>query len=510
MPASNLNQPEEWEDPFAPQVPILPPVEAPRVNGDHQEAKSKRRVIMPAPNLIDRLPPHSIEAEQGLISCLMLDPSVCYHAILGRIKGAEVFYDLRHQVIFETIHRLLDTGHPVDLISLQQELRNRHQLEAVGGLSYLMALTEISPSASNYEYYLDILFEAFNGRKLIQACAEASAKLYDRPDEVGKILDELGMEVTKLSMDSSIIGEKSVKELVHESIDDIDRFYKNKGALTGIATGFRDFDKLTGGLQNGDMIVIAARPSMGKTSMLMNIVEHVVLEQNLPVGVFSVEMTARSMITRMLCSRARVNLRNVRDGFLAERDFPRLTSAAGKLASSNLHICDSAALTLFEMKAKAQQWVREFGIKLIGIDYLQILDGQRGPKESRAEEVAKLSKGIKVLARQLNVPVIVLSQLNRDLEKEKSRKPRLSDLRESGSIEQDMDVGAFLYCQHSEDDDETTDHSDVMPVNLLLAKQRNGPAGIDIHLTFFKSYTRFESAAKVTAEDVPDFNPHND
>jgi replicative DNA helicase len=254
------------------------------------------------------------------------------------------------------------------------------------------------------------------------------------------------------------------------------------------------------------MIVIAARPSMGKTSLAMNIAEHVALEQKLPVGVFSLEMTSESLVLRMLCSRSRVNLRNIRDGFLAERDFPKLTGAAGKLANAPLFIDDTSGLSILQLRAKARRMSQQYGIKLFVIDYLQLLHSTARRAENRQQEIADISNGVKSLAKELNVPVIVLSQLNRELEKDKNRKPRMSDLRESGSIEQDADLVGLLYKPSSGDDEDSGagggEEQDAVPVNLLIAKQRNGPTG-DVHLTFLKSYTRFENAAKVSDDDVP-------
>ena len=277
------------------------------------------------------------------------------------------------------------------------------------------------------------------------------------------------------------------------------------GMLTGISTGFADFDKMTTGLHEGEMIVIAARPSVGKTSLAMNIAEHVSLELKVPVGVFSLEMTADQLVLRMLCSRSRVNLRNIRDGFLAERDFPKLTGAAGKLAGAPLFIDDSSALSILQLRAKARRMWQQFGIKLFVIDYLQLLNSTSRRAENRQQEIAEISGGIKSLAKELSVPIIVLSQLNRELEKRgPGERPRLSDLRESGAIEQDADLVGLLYreTKNKDGDDETNEvEQDAIPVKLCIAKQRNGPTG-DVDLTFLKSYTRFESAAKVSPEDA--------
>jgi replicative DNA helicase len=275
--------------------------------------------------------------------------------------------------------------------------------------------------------------------------------------------------------------------------------------LTGVGTGLADLDKMSSGFHPGEMIVIAARPSMGKSSLAMNIAEHVAVDQGLPVGVFSLEMTAESIVLRMLCSRSRVNLRSVRDGFLAERDFPKLTGAAGKLARAPLVIDDSSGLSILQLRAKARRMSQQHGIKLFVVDYLQLLHSTARRAENRQQEIADISNGLKSLAKELSVPVIVLSQLNRELEKDKNRKPRMSDLRESGSIEQDADLVGLLYKPSSDDDDGGSaggDELDAVPVNLLIAKQRNGPTG-DVNLTFLKSYTRFENAARVSDEDVP-------
>jgi len=292
-----------------------------------------------------------------------------------------------------------------------------------------------------------------------------------------------------------------MKDLVHRAINTIEDFHKRQGMLTGLGTGFPDFDKMTSGLHEGEMIVIAARPSMGKTSLAMNVAEHVALDLRLPVGVFSLEMTADSLVLRMLCSRARVNLRSIRDGFLAERDFPKLTGAAGKMANAPLFIDDSSGLSILQLRAKARRMYQQYGIKLFVIDYLQLLHSTARRAENRQQEIADISSGIKALAKELKVPVIVLSQLNRELEKDKNRKPRLSDLRESGAIEQDADLVALLY-KPSSDDEDAPAEQEAAPVNLLIAKQRNGPTG-DVNLTFLKSYTRFESAAKISSEDIP-------
>ena len=455
---------------------------------------------------VDRLPPHSPEAEQGVLGCVLLSPNDCMGQCIEKFKGgAEVFYDLRHQTIFTMLAEMYDKREGIDVITLQQRLKDKQLLEEVGGIAYLSALPDAVPSAANLSYYLDIVQEKFLLRKMIHTCTDVVARVYDFEGEVDALMDEVERDILRISESRVQSQTTTTKDLVKKAINTIEEFHQRQGALTGVGTGFVDLDKMTTGLHGGEMVVIAARPSVGKTSLAMNIAEYVSVEQRLPVGVFSLEMTAESLVLRMLCSRSRVNLRNVREGFLAERDFPKLTGAAGKLANAPLFIDDSSALSILQLRAKARRMHLQYGIKLFVVDYLQLVHSTARRAENRQQEIADISSGIKSLAKELNVPVIVLSQLNREIEREKGRAPRLSDLRESGAIEQDADVVGLLYKPKSgseDDDGGPAVEEDAVPVNLLIAKQRNGPTG-DVNLTFLKSYTRFESAAKVSDEDVP-------
>jgi replicative DNA helicase len=335
-------------------------------------------------------------------------------------------------------------------------------------------------------------------------CTEATTKVYEFEGEVDALLDEVERDVLQIAESRVQGGVTTTKDLVGKAVQTIENFFSRQGKLNGVGTGFPDLDRMTDGLHGSEMIVVAARPSMGKTSLAMNIAEHVALEEKLPVAVFSLEMSAESLILRMMCSIARVNLRSIREGFMSESDFPKLTSAAGKLANSKLFIDDTAALSILQLRARARRLHQQHGIKLFVVDYLQLLHSTaRRSQENRQQEISDISSGLKALAKELKVPVLVLSQLNRELERDKGRKPRLSDLRESGAIEQDADVVGLLYKPNSTDDEDAApEEADGLPVNLLIAKQRNGPTG-DINLTFLKNYTRFESAAKVSDEDIP-------
>jgi replicative DNA helicase len=454
---------------------------------------------------VDRLPPHSVEAEQGVLGCILLSPNECLGPCIERFKvGSDVFYDLRHRAVYDLLVSMQENREAIDLLTVQQRLKDRHQLEAVGGLAYLASLPDAVPSAANLSYYVDIVREKHLLRKMIQTCSNVVAKVYEQEGDVETLLDEAERDVLRISEERVEVTSRTIKDLVKKAIATIEEFHQRQGMLTGVATGFVDLDRMTSGLHPGEMIVIAARPSMGKTSLAMNVAEHVAIEQHLPVGIFSLEMTAESLVLRTLCSRSRVNLRSVREGFLAERDFPKLTGAAGRLAAAPLFIEDSSSLSILQLRAKARRMQQQYGIKLFIIDYLQLLHSTARRAENRQQEIADISSGIKALAKELHVPVIVLSQLNREVEKERNRKPRLSDLRESGAIEQDADLVGLLYRPSSGEDDEGAPGPDTeaVQVNLLIAKQRNGPTG-EVPLTFLRAYTRFEGIAKVGAEDVP-------
>ena len=470
--------------------------------------KSRRRKnAAPDALKLDRLPPHAPEAQQGVLGCALLSPNECIGECVEKLKdeGKETFYDLRHQTIYEELVEMFNTREPVDIITVQQRLKNKQLLEQVGGIAYLTQLQDAVPSAANLSYYLEIVREKYLLRKMITTCTEVVGRVYDYEGEVDALLDEVERDVLKISESRGQSNVLGVKDLVNRAIGTIENYFNRKGVLNGIPTGFADLDRMTDGLHHSEMIVIAARPSMGKTSLAMNMVENMVLESKVPVGVFSLEMSAESLILRMMCSIARVNMRSIREGFMSEADFPKILNAAGRLAGAPLYIDDTAGLSILQLRARARRMSQQHGVKFFVIDYLQLLHSTaRRSQENRQQEIADISSGIKGLAKELRVPVLVLSQLNRELEKDKSRKPRLSDLRESGAIEQDADVVGLLYKPSSgdEEDGAPPEEADGVPVNLLIAKQRNGPTG-DVNLTFLKSYTRFETAAKVSEEDVP-------
>ena len=478
-----------------------------------------------APQVIERglgrVPPHSVDAEQAVLGCILINPNESLGLCLEKLRTPQTldtdgksrvpsdethfFYDLKHQLIFELLVEMCEAKEAVDILTLANRLRDRGQLDTIGGPAYLASLEDSVPSAANLTYYLDIVWEKYLLRKMLKVCTGMLQDAYSHEGDVEQLLDEAETRIHRINDER--VGERQadMKTLVNKAIEEVEAQHLRKGEISGIPTGFHDLDKLTDGLQAGEMIVVAARPSMGKTSLAMNIVEHVAMTAKKPVGVFSLEMTSKQLVTRMLFSQARMNLRTARDGFLISSDFPKMTAAAGRLAKAPLYIDDTAGLSILQLRAKARRMKHQHDVQLIVVDYLQLLNStSRRARDNRQQEITEISGGIKTLAKELRLPVIILSQLNREMERDKSRKPRLSDLRESGAIEQDADIVGLLYKPASGEDEEggLVDPSEGEPVNLLIAKQRNGPTG-DVHLTFFKDYTRFENAARISPEDVP-------
>jgi replicative DNA helicase len=456
---------------------------------------------------LDRLPPHSHEAEQGVLGCCMLSPKECLAECVARFKsGSEVFYDMRHQIIFDAMVAQADRGEAVDLITLQQRLKDEKTLDQVGGIAYLSCLPDAVLSAANLSYYMEIVQEKFLLRRVVRVCSEAVARVYDYEGQVDTLLDEVERDVLAVRDGFGQGEDVAMVENVKQAVEVIDAMHARQGSTVGLATGLVDLDKLTGGLQDGQMWVVAARPSMGKTSLAMNIAENVAVVLNKPVAFFSGETTRTALTLRALCSMSRVNLRNVRDGFLAEKDFPKLTVAAGKLASAPMHILECYGWTVAQLRAKARRMCQRYGVRLVVFDYIQKFHAtsDKGRRvENRQQEVAEISGGLSDLAKELKVPVLALAQLNRSPAKRSDGRPDLGDLRESGAIEQDADTVCLLWRPKSDQDDAKEEGDQVcVAVDLDVAKQKDGPVGT-VKLTFLKSYTRFESAARICDADVP-------
>ena len=394
---------------------------------------------------------------------------------------------------------LWDINKPIDFITLTQVLRDRGKLDQVGGAAFVTGLFTFIPTAANASYYIEILQEKYTLREIIKVCTEYAARSYDEQDDVPNLLNDVEAKIFAIAQDRFKDKAASMKDQVMQAIHAIEELYERRGAITGLPTGLAEFDKMTDGLHPAEMIIIAARPSMGKTALAMNIAEHIALEEKLPIAVFSLEMSTSQLVQRLLCSRARVNLGSVRNGFLAERDFPALTAAASKLAESKIFIDDTPGLSILELRAKSRRLKTQHDIRAIFIDYLQLLRStSRRAQDNRQLEIAEISAGLKGLAKELNIPIVVLAQLNRNPEQrsgDSKGRPRLSDLRESGSIEQDADVvGLLVREEYYADSDEEKQEAEGK-ATLIIAKQRNGPVG-DVPLTFLKEFTRFENRAR--------------
>jgi replicative DNA helicase len=448
---------------------------------------------------IHRTPPHSIEAEQGVLGSMLISPRDAIAEVVEKIT-ADYFYIPAHQTIFNVLVDLWNVGAGIDLITFTQVLRDRNLLETVGGAAAVTNLYTFVPTAANVGYYLEIVRDKYILRSIIEAATESVRRAYEEQDEVGNLLDEVEQRIFAVGEDRFKGQMLSMKDQVMEAIESIEKLYERKGGITGISTGFVEFDRMTSGMHPSEMIVIAARPSMGKTALAMNIAEHAAINEKLPVGVFSLEMSSQQLVQRLLCSRARVNLQKVRDGFLGERDFPSLTAAASKLAEAKIFIDDSASLTILELRAKARRLRAQQDVQLIIVDYLQLLRStSRRAQDNRQLEISEISAGLKGLAKELKIPVIVVAQLNRQPEQRSGGKPRLSDLRESGSIEQDADLVGLLVRPEMYEEDEEARQEKSGEAELIIAKQRNGPVG-EIPLTFLKEFTRFEDRARNVSE----------
>jgi replicative DNA helicase len=448
---------------------------------------------------IHRTVPHSVEAEQGVLGSMLISPRETIAECVEKINE-DYFYIPAHETIYTVLVELWNAGQAIDLITFTQVLRDRNLLESVGGAALVTSLFTFVPTAANVQYYLDIVRDKYILREIIAAATESVRRAYEEQDEVNNLLDEVEQRIFAVGEDRFKGQMLTMKDQVMEAIESIEKLYERKGGITGISTGFVEFDRMTSGMHGAEMIVIAARPSMGKTALVMNIAEHVAVQEKLPVGVFSLEMSSQQLVQRLLCSRARVNLQKVRDGFLAERDFPSLTAAASKLAEAKIFIDDSAGLSILELRAKARRLRAQHDVQLLIVDYLQLLRStSRRAQDNRQLEISEISGGIKGLAKELKIPIIVVAQLNRQPEARSGGKPRLSDLRESGSIEQDADLVGLLVRPEIYEEDEEARAEKAGEAELIIAKQRNGPVG-EIPLTFLKEFTRFETRARNVSE----------
>jgi replicative DNA helicase len=439
-----------------------------------------------------RLPPHSVEAERSLLGGLMLDQRAWDQ--VADVVTAEDFYRSDHRAIFETIATLTELGRPPDAVTVSEQLDREARLETAGGIEYLARLVEETPSAANVRAYARIVRDHSMLRQLIQIGGDIAASAHESEGRtVAELVDRAEQRVFEIAeRGSSTAGFKQLKDILPGTIDRLDVLSHSDGDITGVSTGFAKMDEMTAGLQRGELIVIAGRPSMGKTTLAVNIAENAAIGHNVPTAIFSMEMSAEQLTFRMIGSIGRVNQGNLRRGRLSDEDWSRIDSAVSMMSSAPIFIDDGAGLSPTEVRARARRLKREHGLGLIVVDYLQLMQVS-GTVENRATEISEISRSLKALAKELAVPVIALSQLNRGVEQRVDKKPVMSDLRESGAIEQDADVIVFIY--REEVYDKETPRRGV--ADIIIGKQRNGPVG-EFHLTFLGEYTKFEN---LVAED---------
>ncbi|MGH7780304.1 MAG: replicative DNA helicase [Candidatus Binataceae bacterium] len=453
-----------------------------------------------ADDILRRVPPQNLEAEQSVLGAILLDNDAINFAL--ETITAEDFYRESHREIFRAMVELSDHSQPVDAITLTDALRTRGKLEMIGGAAYIAELASIVPTAANVAHYARIVREKAVLRSLASIATEIASGAYDAPPNVEEFLDAAEHRVFEISERRIKPAFFGMKELTVDAIKMVERLYERKEMVTGVPTGFADLDRITAGFQPSDLIIIAARPSVGKSALALNIAANAAMNAEPPMGVafFSLEMSKEQLVLRMLCSEARVDSSRVRTGYIGKSDFPKLIEAADRLSASNILIDDSSDISPIALKAKCRRLMRDKSnnLGLIVVDYLQLMRSSR-PGESREKEISEISRSLKALAKELRVPVIALSQLNRAVETRPDRRPLLADLRESGAIEQDADVIAFIY----RDEVYHRDTKEPGVAEIIIAKQRNGPTDT-VKLTYLNQYTRFENYSAATADAFED------
>ena len=437
-----------------------------------------------------KVPPQNLEAEASVLGGILLENDAINRVL--EMLTPDDFYRESHRKIFRAMMELSDRNEPVDIITLSEVLKARGDIEAVGGTAYLTSLNDLVPTAANIAYYARIVREKAILRHLITAATQIATRGFDEQENVDEFLDaaeKVIFDIAEKKIQSSFVA---VGDMIKDTLKTVEKLYERKELVTGVPTGFKDLDKLTAGLQPSELIVVAGRPSMGKTALSLNIASHAALSAGIGVAVFSLEMAREQLVLRMLCSEARVDNSKVRAGYLGERDFPKLANAAGRLHEAFIFIDDTPAISVLELRAKARRLIkdREKKVGLIVVDYLQLMRGMGGAS-NREQEISEISRSLKALAKELRVPVIGISQLNRRVEDRGDKRPMMADLRESGAIEQDADVIAFIY----RDEVYNPKSQDKGIAEVIIAKQRNGPIGT-VRLAFLNEFTRFEDLAE--------------
>lgn len=444
-----------------------------------------------------KVPPHNLEAEQAILGGVLLEKDAINKVLEVLSPDGSDFYHSAHARLFTGMVDLFEKNTPIDIVTLSDQFKGSDALSSVGGISYIGEIVEATPTAANITYYARIVREKALLRRIISASTEIVTKGYEGVESAEEFIDLAEQKIFQVSQDRAKKSFYALKDIIKDTFETIERLYEKKTHLTGVTTGFKDIDKITSGMQDSDLIIIAGRPSMGKTSFCLNIAENAAIDAGAPVAVFSLEMSKEQLVQRMLASRAKVDLHKLRSGFLKEDDWGRLTTAVGALYDAPIFIDDTPAQSVLEMRAKARRWKAELGLKLVIIDYLQLMRGRRST-DNREQEISEISRSLKAMAKELHLPVVALSQLSRRAEQREQSRPQLSDLRESGAIEQDADVVMFVYresvykpCECPKD---LCTCGKRRNAEIIVAKQRNGPVDT-VNLTFLNEYTKFENQA---------------
>jgi replicative DNA helicase len=433
---------------------------------------------------IRKVPPQNLEAERAVLGAILMDNETVYTVM--EILEPSAFYQPSHRLIFSTMLDLSERGEPIDIVTLTDRLRSAGSLDKAGGPDYIPTLADEVPTSAGVANYAKIVKEKATLRNLIETSSEIVQDCFDAPGDVDQLLDEAERRIFAISEERIRSGFLSMKEIVKSSFKTIESLYEKKEHITGVPSGFADIDELTSGFQSSDLIIIAGRPSMGKTAFCLNVAQYASMQKQLTVAVFSLEMAKEQLVMRMLCSEARIDAHRLRSGFLGQTDWPKLSTAAGRLADAAIYIDDTPALSSMEMRAKTRRLKADKGLDLVIVDYLQLMSSRRR-SDSREQEISEISRSLKALAKELGVPVVALSQLNRGVESRMDKRPILADLRESGAIEQDADVIIFIY----RDEVYNKESMEKGIAEIIIGKQRNGPVGTR-KLTWLDKYTRFE------------------
>lgn len=438
--------------------------------------------------LLGRIPPNSVEAEQSVLGSMLIDRD-CIPVVAEMLKPDD-YYRQDHREVYEAVLDLFDKGRPIDIVSVKEQLNLRGTLESIGGIEYLSSLVDMVPTTANIRHYAKIVEEKSTLRKMIKATNEIMSSSYEASEEVAIIVDQAQKKIFDVVQRRAAQGFFPIKDVLIETFDKLEELYNTKGFITGVPSGFSDLDSKTSGFHTADLILIAARPSMGKTSFALNIAQYAAIHARIPVAIFSLEMSREQLVNRILCCEAMVDSQKVRTGKLEEEDWPKMARVLGPLSEAPIYIDDTPGLSVMEIRAKCRRLKMEKNLGLIIIDYLQLMQG-RSKSENRQQEISEISRSLKILAKEIDVPVITLSQLSRAPETRADHRPILSDLRESGAIEQDADLVMFLY----RDDYYHPETEKKNIAEVILAKHRNGSTGI-VELAWLGQYTKFASLDK--------------